>query len=185
MDEVTQTRAETEVEVQVAQDVQDVEVVNESTGTETVEAKFTQADLDRLIGERLAREKAKAEKQAKEAEALAEKERLEETQQYKELYEKMQAEADAIRAEKEGLQRSMLLSRVAQEFGLPEEISSRLQGQSEDELRADAEKISALLAKPKLDKPSIQPDTLTRKSGVSEDERKILKEKFGIVMRGD
>lgn len=74
---------------------------------------YTQADIDRIVGERLAREKQKAEKAVEQAKAEAERKKLEEAQEYKALYEKTQAELEQVRtaakqAELDALKRQLL-----------------------------------------------------------------------------
>lgn len=51
------------------------------------EPQYTQADIDRIVGERLAREKAKTDKVIAEAQAEAERKKLEEASEFKALYE--------------------------------------------------------------------------------------------------
>lgn len=63
----------------------DVDEGDNDEGSGGEEPKFTQADLDRIVKERLAREKRKAEEEA-------EKRRKEEEGEYKELYETSQKE---------------------------------------------------------------------------------------------
>lgn len=60
---------------------------------------YTQADIDRIVGERLAREKQKADKAIEEAKAEAERKRLEESNEFKALYEAEKAERERERAE--------------------------------------------------------------------------------------
>jgi len=74
---------------------------------------YTQADIDRIVGERLAREKQKAEKAVEQAKAEAERKKLEEAQEYRALYEKTQAELEQVRtaarqAELDALKRQLL-----------------------------------------------------------------------------
>jgi hypothetical protein len=52
--------------------------------------RFTQAELDAIIKDRLAKEKRKAEEKADEARKEAEREALKEQEKYKELYEQLQ-----------------------------------------------------------------------------------------------
>jgi len=65
------------------------------------EKKFSQADMDRVVKERLEREKKKTEETAAKAKADAEAAALAEQGKYKELAEKSQKEAEAKQAEKE------------------------------------------------------------------------------------
>lgn len=50
-------------------------------------------------------------------------------------------------------------TRIALEKGLPQELCSRLVGETEDELRADADKLAGLMAKPKSAPPMKDPET--------------------------
>lgn len=73
----------------------DVDELEEVTDEEVeVDAKFTQAEVDKIVGERLARAKKKAQEEADEKAAL-------EAGEYKELYEKAIADAAAKDAEHE------------------------------------------------------------------------------------
>ena len=69
------------------------------------EARFTQADLERIIGERLAQERNKAAKAAEKAAAELEKKQLAENAKWQELAEKTQAELAATKADAERLER--------------------------------------------------------------------------------
>lgn len=62
------------------------------------EARFTQADLDKMIGDRLAREREKAQKEAAKAQAEAERKALAENQEWKTLAERTAAELETARA---------------------------------------------------------------------------------------
>lgn len=54
-------------------------------------------------------------------------------------------ELQAIRAQQDALQLNALRAKVAGELGLPAELAERLAGASEDELKADAEKLAKAL----------------------------------------
>ena len=89
--------------------------------TDDDEKKFTQAEVDKIIQERLAREKAKYDD-----------------------YEDIKAEnADlkAKMAENESKNLETLKAKIATDLELPAALSVRLQGESEEELRADGEKL--------------------------------------------
>src|SRR5690606_23716829 len=58
--------------------------------------QYTQADIDRIVGERLAREKAKTDKAIAEAQAEAERKKLEEASEFKALYEAEKAAREQI-----------------------------------------------------------------------------------------
>lgn len=65
------------------------------------EKRFTQADLDRILKERLDRAERKAEEQRTKEREEAERKKLEEQNEFKSLYEKTQAELEQIRKDAE------------------------------------------------------------------------------------
>lgn len=74
-------------------------------GQPSGDARFTQADIDRIVKERLDREQATAQKRQQAAQAEAEKKRLAEDAKWQELAEKTQAELAALKAEAERAER--------------------------------------------------------------------------------
>ena len=85
------------------------------------EKKFTQADVDRIVQERLAREKAK----------------------YAD-YDEIKAENADLKAklaEHESKTLDSLKQKIATDLKLPPSLAGRLQGKTEAELRADGEKM--------------------------------------------
>lgn len=74
-------------------------------GQPPAEARFTQADLERIIGERLTQERNKAAKAAEKQAAELEKKQLAENAKWQELAEKTQAELAATKADAERLER--------------------------------------------------------------------------------
>jgi len=82
------------------------------------EKKFTQADVDRIVQDRLAREKTK--------------------------YEELEAERDALKdkvAEYEKTSLDSLKQKIVVDLKLPPSLARRLQGTTEEELKADGEKL--------------------------------------------
>ena len=89
--------------------------------SDDAEKKFTQADMDRIVQERLAREKAK----------------------YAD-YDEIKAENEQLKtklAENEAANLDTLKQKVAVDLKMPPTLAGRLQGASEKELRADGEKL--------------------------------------------
>src|SRR5687767_9436236 len=82
-----------------------------------------------------ARKLLEAEQRAKEA---AEQARLAEQGKFKELFQQEQARARQLEAERDQQRRENLLSRIATKHGLPPELASRLVGETEEDLNADA-----------------------------------------------
>lgn len=81
--------------------VEGVEITEQQVTEAAEEATITmtQAEFDRRIGERIAREKAKADKVIEEAKAEAERKRLEEESEFKTLYQQSQARIAEIEAQ--------------------------------------------------------------------------------------
>lgn len=108
------------------------------------EPKFTQADLDRIVKERLEREKRKREEALEEQRAADERKRLEDEQKYKELYEKLQEDLEkqrvsALQAKKESL--------LAQAGYSPEQASTLVklvEGEDDEALKDSLESVKAL-----------------------------------------
>lgn len=98
----------------VATDVTE-EVTEDTTVQEPVdEKKFTQDDVDRIVKDRLARAK-------KDADDAAEKARLEEQGQYKELLDKANEEINQLRAEKAKAEREQSINSKLLAKGLSNE----------------------------------------------------------------
>lgn len=104
-------------DVQNTQEAPETKVPAEQTAdTSTPEEKvitMTQAELDAMFKDRIAREKRNAEKAVEQAKAEAERKKLEEAQEYRALYEKTQAELEQVRtaakqAEIDALKRQLL-----------------------------------------------------------------------------
>ena len=135
-----------------AAEVPDATVITTDTATGTEQkaetVTFTQADVDRIVSERLQRAERKAADATAKATAEAEKRAAEEQGKWKELYEKTQAEVEAERVARRGLELGMLKDKVARTVGLPEKLAGRLQGEDEESLTADARSILADLPKP-------------------------------------
>lgn len=112
------------------------------------EKMFSQAEMNAIINDRLARASEKAAKEAEKARTDAERKAAEEQGQFKQLYEQVKAEAEKAKAEAEQVRLESLRDRVGREAGLPEIIAKRLSGATEEELRADAAILAAALPKP-------------------------------------
>lgn len=110
-------------------------------GTDSDEPKtFTQEELDQIITERLAREKKKREDAVKEAEAEAERKRLEEEGEYKKLYESLQAQFEA---EKQKTKKESLLTKAGYKAEQVELFVNLLEGETDEELEASLERLKA------------------------------------------
>jgi hypothetical protein len=113
---------------------------------ETKEARtFTQAELDKIIKERLERE----DKKRKDAEAKVredtERETLAKNQEWEKFANKHEAELLAAQKENKELQLDKLRTNAAAKYQLPPEMAERLRGETLEELEKDAEGLKALI----------------------------------------
>lgn len=115
---------------------------------QTTDKTFTQADVDRIVKERLQREQGKAEQLAQKAREEAEAKALAEQGKYKELFEKQQADLQAAADRVKALELQTLRNNVATKVGLPAAFVDRLRGETEAEIEADAKSILAIIPKP-------------------------------------
>jgi hypothetical protein len=112
------------------------------------ERKFTQADVDRILSERLAKASAKADAQAAKAREEAERKAAEQQGEYKQLYEQEKAKAAATEALLKEAQIASVRQAIAQSLGMPAALAERLRGDDEETIEADAKKLMAALPKP-------------------------------------
>lgn len=115
----------------------------------------TQEEFDQAISERLKRERATAVKEA--AEKYADYEDLKKAAteggaKLKQLEEDLaaakaahQKEADELNARIKGYETGSVKTRIALELGLPYSLAERLSGETEDDIRKDAEQMAKLI----------------------------------------
>jgi len=123
------------------------------TATETNsggERTFTQADLDRIVSERLAKEKQRSEQFAAKARHEAERKAAEEQGQWKTLAEQYKTEAETALKQAQAASLAVLRRDVAAKMSVPPVLADRLTGTTADELEADAKQLMASLPKPPL-----------------------------------
>lgn len=137
----------------------------------------TQEEFDKAIQKRLAQKDREAAEKYKDflspdevAEIKAEyenriKEATEQIKSVKESYASQDAEFKALTERAEKAEKSLLKNRIAHENGLPLELSARLIGDTEEELKADAESLAAFM-KPQSAPPlmSFEPVTTDSKT---------------------
>ena len=124
----------------------------------------TQEELDRIIQDRLSRQKESIEKQYADYETLkAEKQELEtraaslqatieETSTSAKAHEQTLAD---LNAKITGYETANLRTRIALQNGLPFDLADRLVGTDEDSIKADAERLAAFI-KPKQPTPRLR-----------------------------
>ena len=124
----------------------------------------TQEELDRIIGERLSRQKEKfadyddlknsvkklEEKNADLLLAIESNNQL--LKERDEVLTAKETEFSELQKVVDGYKFNQLKTQVALKYGIPYELAERLQGADEESLQADAEKLSALM-KPKSAAP--------------------------------
>ena len=123
---------------------------------------FSQADVDRIIADRLSKEKAKAEAAVKRAQDEAEAKRLAEAGEFKALFEKANAELEAERTARKAAELASMRREVASRHNLPAALADRLIGDTAEELDADAKALIASLPKPPA--PDINAGTASGKA---------------------
>ncbi len=112
------------------------------------ERKFSQDEVNNIIKERLEREKLRSETAAKKAADEATRKAAEDQGEFKKLYETVLQEKQAAEARAQALELATLRRDVAAKVGLPAGLASRLQGDNELDLEADAKALLATLPKP-------------------------------------
>jgi hypothetical protein len=109
-----------------------------------------QAELDRILRDRLTRARkqweADAEDAEKKAREEAEAQRLKEQEQYKELAEKREQELKDLKSQLAVEQHQRLQFQIAQDVGLPPEMADRIQGEDEAAMREDAKSLAKFVA---------------------------------------
>lgn len=112
------------------------------------ERTFTQQDVDRIINERIAKERTKAESMAAKAREEAERKAAEEQGKYQELYQVAQQKAADLEARLHAAEIASIKRDVAQRLNMPIALALRLQGEDEATIEADAKALMAALPKP-------------------------------------
>lgn len=110
-------------------------------------AKFTQSQLDAIIKDRLAREEKKRAEISDKAKKEATEQELKEKQEWQKIAEAKEAEAKTLQQQLEALNRKQLQADIAAKIGLPSTLASRLQGNTAEELEADAKALLETLPK--------------------------------------
>ena len=113
---------------------------------ETKEGRtFTQAELDKIITERLERESKKRKEAEAKAREEAERDTLAKNQEWEKLAKKHEAELLEAQNRLKELELNELRTKAAAKYQLPLEIAARLRGETLEELEKDAEELKALI----------------------------------------
>jgi len=117
---------------------------------ETKEGRtFTQAELDKIITERLERESKKRKEAEAKAREEAERDTLAKNQEWEKLAKKHEAELLEAQNRLKELELNELRTKAAAKYQLPLEIAARLRGETLEELEKDAEELKALIPEAK------------------------------------
>lgn len=124
-------------------DTADTTTTPAPNGDGGTDRSFTQSDVERIVGERLARERGKY---ADYDDLKAKASQFDElqTSQQSDL-ERLTSERDTLKTQSETSTAENMRLRVALEKKLPAELIDRLQGSTKDELEADAEELLKLV----------------------------------------
>jgi hypothetical protein len=117
----------------------------DTTGVES--RTFTQADLDRIVTERLAKEKQRGEAAAQKARADAERKAAEEQGEWKKLADQYKAEAETERQRAHAATLAVQRRDIAARLNIPSILADRLVGETVEEMEADAKTLLAGLPK--------------------------------------
>lgn len=152
----------------------------DATG-QKAERTFTQAEVDALIRERIARASSKADEAAKRATAEAERRAAEEQGKFQELYQRTLTELETERTQRRATELLMLKRDIGSKFGLPTALVDRLQGEDEEAITADAKALS--LAIPKAAAPNINSAagaSVTAKAAISDELAREKAARYGV-----
>ena len=130
------------------------------------ERTFTQADLDRIVTERLAKEKQRSEAATAKAKADAERRAAEEQGEWKKLAEQYKTEAEAERQRAAAATLAILRRDIAAKMNVPALLADRLTGTTAEEIEADAKQLMAAL--PRASFPTANAGSGARQTGATE-----------------
>lgn len=127
---------------------------------------FTQADLDRLIDARMAKERQRAEAQMSKAKADAEKKAAEEAGNWQKLAEQYKTEAAQAAEDAKTARLQVLRRDIAATLNVPTVLADRLRGETSEEITADAKALLASL--PKQGPPAGNAGAGSKQTGASD-----------------
>lgn len=104
---------------------------------------FTQAELDKIIADRLAREQKKRDEAIQKERDEAERKRLEEAQEYKVLADKYREELEAIKADALKSKKDALLAKAGYTDEQVERYRKFIDGETDEELAKSIETLKA------------------------------------------
>lgn len=146
---------------------------------------FTQADVDRIIAERVDRAQRKAEETAAKAREAEQRKAAEEQGKFQELYEQMRTKAETAETEARQIRLASLRERIARSVGLPDSLASRLVGEDEDSIMADAKALAKAFPRPSAPNINAQPGNgaAPQPGQMTDAERQELAAVYGVNPR--
>lgn len=124
-------------------------------GEEKVDDKrFTQSDIDRIVQERLARERKQQEEKEEALRKEEERKRLEENEEYKELAKSLQEQLDKQKETTINTQKESLLTQAGYSTEQVALLKDTVQGETADEIKESVEKLKAVIP---AEKPYVDP----------------------------
>lgn len=126
------------------------------TPAEKADRFFTQAEVDRIVKERLDRESKKREDGEKKAREQAEADAMKRNAEWEKLAKQREEELEKVNAELEKVRLVELKRSVAAKYGIPDALIERLKGSTAEEIDTDAKTIADILPRaPKT--PNLNP----------------------------
>lgn len=139
------------------------ETPNQAKETPTDDKVFTQAQVDAIISDRLARERKKSEDAQAGAKAEAERQRLEEAEQYKELAESYKADLEALRGDALKAKKESALIKAGYTGEQVTRYLRYLDGETDEDIAASIETLKADI--PPKKKTYVDPSVNNGESG--------------------
>lgn len=139
------------------------------------ERTFSQEELNSIVGDRLSKEKEKYTKQISELEnRISEYESKVTT--LTSQYDELNKSAQTYQAKLKEYDTQSVKMRVAHEFGIPYELATRISGESEDDIRKDAESLKKVIESAKGVQPLRNNEPPETKSKVDSSLRELAEQ---------
>lgn len=183
-DESTTTPADGTQATETKATEQATPTTGDATGTNSGSngRTFTQAEVENMVKERLERDRETRRKETEKAEAQRQQKQLEEQGEYKKIADTLQAKLDAAEKAARDTELKLLRRDAAVQVNLPAPLADRLQGETLDEMVADAKSILAALPKPAA--PNVNgvngDGSVPRGAALDEQKKRSLADRFGV-----
>jgi Domain of unknown function (DUF4355) len=109
---------------------------------------FTQAEVDNILKDRLARQKAAVEGAAQKAKDEADRLAAEKQGEFEKLYKETLTKFEQAEARAKAAELARIKTTIGSKLALPAELQDRLRGETEEEIEADAKVLLAAIPKP-------------------------------------